>query len=263
MGLLSKASEFTVKPSLAFSNFIISHNIKTFAKFELKNKFYSITNSVGLDGSTLLSSQSTADFWEGICPENDKIYKFTNDNKSLNPMLQFFSFELMEQITFISLYKHNNVIYMICDKDFNKEITDELDKLNFDDDYIDLNIIKNLFNQNQKLLMYNVNFSEAISNYLSKKVKDIKEKESLKPILFNELANNFSCYISKASTKKNDDFSINVILSVNKEIQNEHIISHIVYYMRKILGQTTQFISFNFKGEATSQSNVKDFLQVD
>ena len=102
MGLLSKANLVDLNTRLAFSDFIINNNIKFFAIFEKLNQDYLIKNSLGFDGNSIFESISTVDFWNGICKENKSIYNF-NSLESTNPLLQFFSIKIKDDIKSVSV----------------------------------------------------------------------------------------------------------------------------------------------------------------
>lgn len=263
MGLLSKASSITNVNKLAFPNFIISHNISLFAVFDYDGSYYCISNSIGFDGTSLLSSQSTKDFWDGVCKHENEIYKFESDNKTLNPMLQFFSFELIDQIKKLSLYKSNNKIYMLCNKDFDNTIINDLDKIDYDSLKVDLDEINKTVTKDTKLMKYEINFEEAISNFISFKDKDVHDKDSLKLLLLKELINHFSCFMAPFSTISSKASSIKCLFSVDKSIESQHLICHIVYNLRKVIGKSAEIISFDYSGEANSLAEIKSFLQAE
>lgn len=263
MGLLSKASEITTVNKLAFPNFIISHKIKTFAVFQLNNNYYSIVNSIGFDGTSLLSSLSTKDFWDGICPDNNKIYNLQSDNKSLNPMLQFFSFELIEQIKYVSLYKSDDKIFMLCNKDFDQSIISELNNIDYVSDYINLDELNKQISKDSKLIKSEIIFSEAINNFISLKGKDIENKENAKSILLQELQNRFKCYLAPYSTKVLSDNTVKSLFNVDNSILDEHLICHLVYNLRSVIGKSAEMLSFNMEGIADSIAEIKSYLQVE
>lgn len=268
MGLLSKANSFSadtksVAKELPFSSFITSHQIQTFAIFEITDNFYNITHSIGFDGMSLLSSKSTKDFWDGICVENNKIYTFESGNKSLNPMLQFFSFDLMEQIKTVSLYKITDKIYMLCNKDFNNKIIQDLDNLSFDLDSINLDEINKNVTKDSKLEKYEIDFTEAVSSFISLKGRDFDNKEIGRNIIYQELINRFECFLCPYGVRKTSLSSIKALFNIDKSVQNEHLICHIVYYLRKVLNSTAEMVSFNNIGEGSSFADIKSFLQVE
>ena len=71
MGLLSRASTMDNKPLpvLAFSDFINKYSLKTCALLEPEGADYIVTDSIGFDAYSIITSKSTIDFWEGICKE--------------------------------------------------------------------------------------------------------------------------------------------------------------------------------------------------
>lgn len=263
MGLLTKASLLSNDKKLAFSDFIISHNIHAFAVFKKQDNFYSIVNSIGFDGASLLSSLSTVDFWNGICLEESKVYDYDCENKSLNPMLQFFSFEMLDELKSVSLYKKDDFIYMLCNKQFENKIINDLSLLDFNFFNIDLNEINKTLTKDSKLLKFQVSFKEAVASYLSIKVRDDENIETFRHSITNELINRFSTSFSKFSTILENDEILKILININKSIQEEHLICHIVYSLRKVIGHSAELISFTSLGQADSINEVKDFLKVE
>lgn len=263
MGLLSKASSITTVTKLAFSQFIISHKIHFFAVFQLTGNYYTIKNSIGFDGTSLLSSNSTKDFWNGICEYNKKIYSFNSEDKTINPMLQFFSFDLMDKIKSVSLYKIDNIIYMLCNKDFDDSIIIDLENIDYEANNINLTEINKAINSETRLLKYEINFSEAVSSFLSVKAKECENKDEVKAIILKELINRFSCFLCKYSTLKENENTIKVIFTTDKYILDEHLICHVVYNLRKVLGTNAEMITFNSLGTIDTIAEIKSFLQVE
>lgn len=263
MGLLSKASEFTKESKLPFSEFILKNNVEIFAIFELDNNHYQIMNSIGFDGSSLLSSNSSADFWNGICVKENEIYNFNIIQKKENPLLQFFSFKIKDNIKSISLYKDHKYIYMLCNKTLTDNIINDIKNITNEKEKINIDKITSLINEKLKLLELEINFSDAISDFMTMKSKKTTDYKNIKQVLFNELFNRLNCQIAKYSTKNLSNYTVRTLISVDKSIHEKHIESHLIYNLKEVLDNAAKNISFNNLGTADSISEIKDFFQAE
>ena len=93
MGLLTKANTLDKEKGMAFSDFVKKYKLKFCAVFEKNDNNFLIKNSIGFDGVSILSSLSTQDYWNGICSNFNELNIFSDDNRTLFPLLQLFSFE--------------------------------------------------------------------------------------------------------------------------------------------------------------------------
>lgn len=264
MGLLSKASfisDDNVK--FAFSEFVLKYNVKTFAVFVLNNGYYSIGNSIGFDGSSLITSLSTKDFWDGVCAKFNKTYSFSTTDKTLNPILQFFSFEIRDDINSISIYRTEDKIFMLCNKDFNNELIEDMLHIDSSIDYVNLNLFNKDITKDSKVFLYEIDFTEALETYFAMKQKNEDKDDLLKKALYNELVNRFSCYFAKYGVKRISESSIRILLNVDKSIHEEHLICHIVYTLQEVIEAASELINFENKGIATSLIELKDFIQAE
>lgn len=262
MGLYIKASDLLNKQPLAFSNFIIKHNIETFAIFKEEDNYYRIIDSYGFDGDSIASSVSTKDFWNGICDECNKVYNFTCYNKTLNPILQFFSLNMKEAINTVSLYKTEDFIFMLCNTDLTKEVINDLSKINTRFTDINTTLLDSKFINDSIFYKYEINFTEAIENFIyTLKNKDYPF-ENLKISIFNELSNRFSCNICKSCSKRINHSTIKVLFSLDQMNEEDYLFS-LVSLLKPVLGDSSELISFNKIGIAHSINDIKKFFQVD
>ena len=86
---LLQKNQIEITQGLAFSDFINKHSLKSCAVLDQNNSYYYVKHSIGFDALSIISSVSTADFWDGICRESQTVYTFSE--KSLSPLLQLFS----------------------------------------------------------------------------------------------------------------------------------------------------------------------------
>ena len=262
MGLYSKASDLLNKQPLAFSNFITKYNIDTFAIFECEDNYYRIIDSFGFDGESIASSVSTKDFWDGICEQENKVYNFACYNKTLNPILQFFSLNMKEIINTVSLFKCEHRIYMLCNTDLTEQLVSDLPKINTR--FTDINTISldSKFINNSIFYKYEINFTEGIENFIyTLKNKDYPFQK-LKVSIFNELSNRFSCNICKHSAKRINHSTIKVLFHMDQVKEADYIFS-LVSLLRPVLNESAELINFKKIGIAHSIKDIKNFFQVE
>ena len=185
MGLLSKANLLDQNNGLAFSTFISKYNINFFAIFEQRNNYYEIVNSLGFDGSSILSSSSTTDFWDGIVNEDDKLFRFSVDNVS-NPLIQFFSFKILDNVHNITVFKTNGKIVLICNNTLTETVINDFKRV--DSSIVDsnLNKLNSFINKDSYLYKVEFDFQEAIESYLISILKYYSKSLVLSLIQFGE-----------------------------------------------------------------------------
>lgn len=212
MGLLSKANSLeqpVISNGLAFSNLIKNNNLSYLILFK-KNNDYSIENSFGLDAKSIKLSLSTLDFWNGICPSSNEIYNFSKSDNTIAPLLQFFSSDITEKLSKISLIKlPNGNIFLVCNSqisddlknDFSlydeSKLQNELSSLTQADNYIhfsiDCSALKNIYTD-----FYNSVINEIYNRLLCSYFKDIyisKENDILRFAINKQECNNSSILI--------------------------------------------------------------------
>lgn len=187
MGLLSKANLFeNTKPEgLAFSNFIINNNIKQFALFEKINNQFIITNSLGFDYKSIISSESTIDFWNGAV-----------NNSDLNTFKQFFSPELSEKIRTVKIFQiSQDKIFMLCNQELSEKIKSELSNISIATTFTSENFDSSKASESFEIsLLEQNNFSTSILNELFNQLillnKDLKIEITESKIKFSVTNNN-------------------------------------------------------------------------
>ncbi|MCF0241814.1 MAG: hypothetical protein HUK25_04205 [Treponema sp.] len=176
--LLERA--MALSKGLSFFEFIKKYNLSHCAIFKKTGVKYSMHFSAGFDAETILESISTADFWNGTI-ENDKWFFYNKENNSINEILQLFSSELKEKISFAQIFKHENYILLIAQSDND---TSDYSLSDMALDFVDLNyskenkiVFKNNSNYNFKIC---VDYSKALDKtvnsliYKSEIINNIK-----------------------------------------------------------------------------------------
>ncbi|MCR4579660.1 MAG: hypothetical protein K5681_04855 [Treponema sp.] len=264
MGLLSKAGHLETNKGLAFSEFINKYNFKICALFEKKDNFFLIKNSIGFDGASILSSYSTVDFWNGICDTVEELNIFTDDNGTLSPLLQLFSFSQKDDIESVAVYKpSNSKIFISCNQKFPKECIHDLCNLDENKKIINLESLNRLITRESKVIEMEVDFEEAVESFLQAQVKDKTKAATFIDSIYNEISNRFLCYFSKNVSVRINQHSSRAIFVVSRDLTQEHLINHIILNLSGVIGNYSEIINFNVSGIANSIPEIKEFLQVE
>ncbi len=264
MGLLSKAGNLDSKKELAFSEFINKYKLKFCAVFEKEDNFFLIKNSIGFDGPSIISSYSTQDYWDGICDEVNVLNIFSNENRTLTPLLQLFSFAQKDDIESISIYKTSPTrIFMFCNQAFPKNCIEDLPFITDTESKINLHSINHLITREAKVLKMEVDFQEAVESFIQAQVKDKHKALKFHDSVFNEISNRFLCYFSKNVSLNISEHTIRTIFVVTRDLTQEHLVNHIILNLSGVIGNYSEIINFNIEGIANSIPEINEFFQVD
>ena len=268
MGLLSIASHLDDKPKqgLAFSDFILKYNIKICAVLEKIDNNYSVNNCIGFDGGSILSSLSSFDFWQGICPDQNKIYSFSSKDNSITPLLQLFSLKMKEQLSEINIVKNSeNRILLVCNAELSKEVLNDFPASDFLKHKCSTDVLNKFIKEASVLLKFQINLNEAVESFVLSHFKGSSTiKEKLKTALYNEFYNRFVCILNQKDASYYPETGIiNTVFITDKTYSTELIVNHLIVNFREIIGDCAELSEINFIGKAEAYRDIADFLQAD
>lgn len=265
MGLLSRASTLdeNVKPQgLAFSDFINKYSFKICALLEKSAADYFVMDSIGFDARSIVTAVSTADFWEGICPQAKKVYYFTGLAKS--PLLQLLSSNLKETITDISVYKNAASQIFFCEGKLSDEAAKDFDNILCEPHKTDIYELNPLIKKSSVVLLLNLNFSDAVESFISSEYKNKEQPELIKKAIVKEYYNRFACrYNLPDATCMNGVFGLKTVFVSGKAYSIELITNHIILNLKEVLENYAEQVQVTFTGTADSCEKVKSFLQAE
>lgn len=252
MGLLSKASNLDFSDKLAFSDFIKKNNIKTCAVLECNENIFFINNSIGFDAFSISASESTYDFWDGVCSRKNIVFLFNKENENLKSLLQFFSYTMQESISFISIYRTNDQILLLVNQEINNNIISDFIKIDFS-----LNsrfiLDQQSLDENKKIFKFEVNLLNAINSY------DEKTQVSL----LNEISNRFiSKYFVDTSSRINL-YKIRFFVISYDQFDGNIISQHIKLNLQEVIGNNSNKISISFVGTSNDLNELELFMKVE
>ena len=262
MGLLSKAGHLDYSEELAFSDFFIKYNLSFAAFFDRTGAFFTITNSIGFDGVSIITSESTEDFWNGICDNQMTPLTFSAKESTLTPFFQLFSFAQKDELEEVTVVKVSSErIFMVCNQVFPSSCLKDLACAKSGRSIIKPDAINHMIKRDSKVLKIEVEYSEAAESFIHSQVKG-KEKEALFcSSLDSEIANRFLCFFAKNVSAVCEPYRIRAIFVVTRALTTEHLINHIILNLRGVIGKHAEIINFDFKGTAVTLADINSFLQ--
>lgn len=252
MGLLSKASNIDFSEKLAFSTFIKNHNIKTCAIYEIENNIFSISDSIGFDSFSIAASESTVDFWNGICSKTNVVVEFAKANDTLKPLLQFFSFDMQENLSFVNIYRNDNKILLIKNQNITSEIISDFLKVDYSTPYSTYTKITSL-SENERIYKYEINLDNALNSY------DGKTKKSL----FNEISNRIICKYFENCAIRISESKIRFFKIANSDFDGNAIIKHIKINLTEVIDSNSNKIDISYTGASDSTNELELFMKVE
>ncbi len=266
MGLLSRAStldENENKQGLAFSDFILKYSLKSSAMLEHNGMDYIITQSIDFDAYSIISSNSTCDFWNGICKENNKIYKFTGTE--ISPLLQLFSLNMKEEIKEISIYRNSASNILLSFNEITKSAAEDFENISSDPRAVNIYSLNPQIKENTVVIKLMIDFSEAIESFLQSEIKtDDSLFEKAQTSIFNEIYNRFVCFYNLPdATVKSGKNLLKTVFITGKAYSIELITNHFIFNLRDLLGNNAELIRVDYCGAATSCDQIQNFLQAE
>lgn len=265
MGLLSRLSAVNLNADKSsFDAFLKKFNIDCIFELKYYSYYYFCSKSFGLDADSILQSNSSKDFWDGLITKEHEIFNFFKADNSIAPFLQLFSQEQRDTLEAISIYKYSeDSILVLCNKPLSDEIISGYPLVK-EEAHPRLSQIQAHIDQKDKINLFSIDFTESVENIGEEKLKN---NESLKieyeKVLYNELFTRLQFYFSSPSAVARTSKSAANILFISKsEISQDLILSQLIKLFSKVTGASAELISFNFLGQSHSITEIKEFLKV-
>ena len=242
LGLLKRSESILNNiHELDFFNFITKYQISYSALFQKSGDYYFIDNSLGFDGSSIITSFSSKSFWDGTILEKNKLLSFYKEDNSISPFYQFLSEELKEKTRIIYILKNEDKILFVCSE---KEIK-SLDNSNFIDDFNQLSeSCNNNYNQSNSESI-KVDIHTALDKYiLSQNIFSYNYNSFYKSL--KNTIHNYLCLYFKYQNIFTSDNSFCITTPSFKGLPQEMLKKHILLNLKEIIGEYTQFITFSF-----------------
>lgn len=262
-GLLYRAQNLS-KYDFSFISFLKRYNVDCIFELKYYSYYYFCSKSYGLDSDSIIQTNSTKAFWDGLITKDNEIFNFSKVDNSIAPFLQFFSFELKDCIDSLSVYKYDEeTILVLCNHQLSKEIVDAYISAKAESEN-NLNEIQSQLNDNSIPTLFSVDFSESVENLGEEKLKNNENlRIEYEKVLFNELYTRLQFYFSQPSAIVRTSKSAANILFISKSnISQDLIVYQLIKLFSKVIGASAELISFNFLGQTRSITEIKEFLKV-
>ena len=262
-GLLYKAENLS-KSDSSFFSFLKKHQIDCIFELQFFSYYYFCSKSYGLDADSILQTNSTKAFWDGIITSEGKIFNFKKEDNSLAPFLQFFSFELKDSINSLSVYKYDEEsILILCNKNLTEEIIKDYPAAKGESRQY-LSQIQTHIDDKSILSLFSLDFLECVENLGEEKLKNNENlKIEYEKVLLNELFTRLQFHFeSPSAIAKTSKSAANILFVSKTKIPQDLIVSQLIKLFEKIIGASSELISFNFLGESRSITEIKEFLKV-
>ena len=241
VGLLKKSLLAGDNRRLDFFEFTGKYNLEIAALLKSENETLKITNCIGLDGESVCLSVSTADFWNGIITEPEKLYTFNNSQEIL-PFLQFFSDKLKSSIKSLQIVRtKENSVLIICNKTIEQTAGFIADVNAIQNTETSFNSKDDFFDASQYNKEFHIDFSEALESFIVSNSKNkVQFTKVIVQLLFHNLCINFPAP-EKLIYSENGKFTFYLKEDIPLELLNNHLRIE----CSSILGNHSELISIS------------------
>lgn len=268
-GLLAKASKSSVKSYSSFQDWAKGNGFEHCGVFSCIRGMMVITHSYGIDAQTIASSVSSKDFWKGTLQSDEEIINYSKDDQDFYNFLQFFSFEMKNNVTHITFIKLNSdendfsvlMIYKLNSTTKISASKDTVKNIKLVNDYINKEFdAKEIKNHEYELLT--VNLSKAVSSSI--KVIQLPEasiEQAVIECIYHQIFDLLkSAFPSPNFVSYRDDAIVKIALLYNENLDDLLLQSHINLLLNEMLCKPSETISLVNTGKTNDSDKVINFL---
>lgn len=224
----------------AFSDFIKKYKIQAFAIFELTGNYYTVKDSLGLNGKTIANFSVEQE-------EFNSIFKMHKNIVSVN--INDFDFlsnvfcNMKELFDTLSFCKISSNYIMFCDCEISDHMLDDFQKID-NSNKLDYEMIYQDYSENENSCIAKIDFEEAIETFVCTNATKQLSKTIFVKSIFTEICNRFMFwYNSPFFCKQNDNYSLNLFIPSKIELPNELLLTHIIFNLKDILDNCAEIIN--------------------
>ncbi|MBQ0163288.1 MAG: hypothetical protein KBS84_09050 [Treponema sp.] len=269
-GLLARASKSTGKTYSSFQEWAKGNGLEHCGIFSCIRGMMVITHAYGIDAQTVASSVSSKDFWKGTLKDGEDIINYSKDDQDFYNFLQFFSFEMknnVSHITFVKLKGDDLSVLMIYNMNADKKINiteNAVSNIPLENKYINYEFTQNNSKdiKQHEYELLTVNLSETVSSSVKTiQLPEASIEQAVIECVYNEIfdllktafpAPNFVSY--------RDDAIVKIALVYNENLDDLLLQSHINLLLNEILCKQDENISLVNTGKTNDSDKVIDFL---
>lgn len=268
--LLKKYVKESAENRLDFFEFTKKYNLNICAILEMYKDSFVVSECIGFDGLTIISTLSTPDFWNGTIPSKNQWYKFSTSDNTITPFYQFLSFELKEKIENIYIYfSTNNKILVLC-SDEEIDLSDDTYLLNdfnlliTKDSCQEIDNTKIEIGIDTTITKYSIEFEKAVRTFLALNLKNLEMMEYFNKIFYQTIWYSFNKYFNRHYYIYQTSLTkLNFISLTKTEISDSLFLEHIKKNLKLILEDEVNLINLHNLGKASSYSEIAAFLKAE
>ncbi|MBR0155597.1 MAG: hypothetical protein IJM22_05940 [Treponema sp.] len=270
-GLLARAQKSVADSYSTFQQWAKSYGFEHCGVFTLVHGMYVISHAYGIDSQTIANSVSSKDFWSGTLDSKETVFNYSKDDQNFYDFLQFFSFDIKNEICHISFVKFNQggeqAILMIFNMDSSKKINISLSdtaKLNLSERAKNLSLSKKDtdVSKNAEFQMFTLSLSESVESSI--KSVQLPERSIYNCVL--------ECIYDEITDLMSDAFplpdivafaepaSVKIVLTNKSSIDELLLQSHINLLLTDLLCKPSVFPLLTTAGKTRNFEQAIDFL---
>lgn len=272
-GLLAKASKTSVKSYSSFQDWAKGNGFEHCGVFSCIRGMMVITHSYGIDAQTIASSVSSKDFWKGTLQSDNEIVNYSKDDQDFYNFLQFFSFEMKNNVTHITfikfnsdpdnfsvlmIYKLNSTSKIIASKDTVNNIKLQNDYIN--KEFTSADFSKDIKNHEYELLT--VNISKAVSSSIKTlQLPEASIEQAVIECIYHQIFDLLkTAFPTPNFVSYRDDSIIKIALVHNENLDDLLLQSHINLLLNEMLCKPSETVSLVNTGKTNDSDKVINFL---
>lgn len=267
--LLKKYVRESAVKRLDFYEFTKKYNLKICAILEAYKNNIVVSNCVGFDGITIISTLSTIDFWTGTIPSRNQWYKFSTSDNTIAPFYQFLSFNLKEKIENIYIYyTDSDKILLLC-SDTEIDLTD--DKYLLDDfthlvesEDKEIDNTKIEIDVDSTITKYSLEIEKAVKTFLALNLTNLEFLDYFKKIFYNAIFYELNNFLNRHYyIYHTEEVKFNFISLIKTDISDSLFIEHLKKNLAPLLDEEVNLLVLHNLGKASSYSEISSFLKAE
>ena len=270
-GLLARAQKSVNSSYSTFQQWAKSNGFEHCGVFTLVHGMYVISHAYGIDSQTVANSVSSKDFWSGTLNGDDDVYNYSKDDQSFYDFLQFFSFDIKNEICHISFVRFNHAdekaILMVFNMDSSKKINISLsdtNTLNLSNRAKNLSLSKNDKDVPKKseLQMFTLSLAESVETSIkSVQLPERSIYNCVSECIYDEITDLlFDAFPSPDIVCFSEPASIKIILADKSNIDEQLLQSHINLLLTDLLCKSSVLPLLTGAGKTRNIEQAIDFL---
>ncbi|MBQ0004208.1 MAG: hypothetical protein KBT21_11805 [Treponema sp.] len=270
-GLLAKASKATVKTFSSFQEWAKSNGFDHCGLFTNIRGMMVITHSYGIDAQTIASSVSSKDFWKGTLKKEEQIINYSKDDQDFYNYLQFFSFEMKNNVSHITFVKindnSNSSILMIykLNSDRNISISQEAINsltINNSDINYEFTFENSAELKKHEYQLLQIDLSETVNSAIKEiQLPEAGIKNAVMECIYNEIFDLLKTAFPEPNyvSFKNNSI-VKIAFSYSENFDDILLQSHINLLLNELLCKPEKYLSLVNNGKTNDSEKVINFL---